>query len=76
MALHNEARQLAGFLKAIEIVEERLPFGLQALFVEPHTHRAALAAHVQGAALLREIVPVPGLAPHDSALLLDLDGWP
>ena len=51
-------------------------FGLQALFVEPHTHRAALAAHVQGAALLREIVPVPGLAPHDSALLLDLDGWP
>ena len=50
-------------------------FGLQALFVEAHTHRAALAAEVQGSALLGEIIPVPGLAAHDAALLLDLDGW-
>jgi len=58
-------------VRAVEVGVLRL----QALLVEPHADRAALAAEVQGAALLREVVPVARFAAHDAALLLDLDGW-
>ena len=59
------------------VVPLKVPvLGLLALLVEPHPNGGGGGAEVEGAAVLREVLPVARLAALEPVLLLDLDAWP